>query len=507
MPKRTLVYGTAILVMANLFNRLLGFIYQYLIMAHIGSEAYGLFAMVFPIYMMAVVLTTAGIPMAVSKLVSEEVSRGNHRQAKAILKLALGILSASGALVTVALYLIVVCIGERFFPDPRAVPVFLICTLAIFIVSVASAFRGYFLGIQNMLPPALSQVLEQIVRVSCGFGAALYLLPRGITWAAVGLAVGMLIGEAVGLGVIMLNYFFANHPHAGTTCEKTELTGHTLKRIWQFALPVTAGRLLFTGQSAVDALLIPNRLQTAGCTARQATTLFGQLGGAGLTLLNFPSVFTFALAASLVPAIAEAAANNSSQIAKYRSLGAIRVTITLGLPFVVILFSLAEPLTVFFKSDNIAPVLRILAVGGIFSYLQQTTTAILQGLGKAHLPMFHAIAAASVRIPLLYWLTGLPQWGLLGSAWAFVVGYIIFAILNITAIVRYTGMSVDLNRLVVQPLSASGAMLLVLLLLTPVKGVYLTKYLEGLAVGLIIYFIVLFINRGITIKDLRRFIH
>ncbi|NLV16288.1 MAG: polysaccharide biosynthesis protein [Syntrophomonadaceae bacterium] len=501
MAKRTLVYGAAILLGANLFNRVLGFIYQYLIMTKIGGEAYGLFAQVFPVYMMALVLTTAGIPLAVSKLVSEEVSLRNFRQAKAIFRLALGILSVSGALVTVILYVIASRMGELIFSDPRVIPVLIICTPAIFIVSVSSAYRGYFQGLQNMLPTAFSQTLEQIVRVSCGYCAALYLLPQGIAFAAVGLALGMVIGEAAGLLAIITQYRIQIHHRYKDGTGQLSSRRESLARIWQLSSPVTAGRLLSTGLTALNALLIPGRLQIAGYSARQATTLFGQLGGAGFSLLNFPSVFTFALATSLVPAVAEATAQGAFQIIKDRSSTAIRGTIVIGLPCLVTLFYFAEPMTALFNSATIAPVLRVLTIGGIFSYLQQTTTAILQGLGKTFLPVAHSIAAAGVRVPLLYWLTGLPDWGLIGSAWAFIAGYFIVAALNIAAIVRQTGMTIDLKRFAFQPLIAAGGMLLTFLLASQSRDASIFQNLEALVAGVLVYFIILVLNGGIKIPD------
>ena len=504
MARRTFVYGAAILFGANLINRILGFVYQYLIMVHVGGEAYGLFAQVFPIYMMALVLTTAGIPLAVSKLVSEEVTLGNYRQAKAIFRLALVILSVSGALVAVILYIFAVRMAGKIIADPRVIPVLIMCTPAIFIVSVSSAFRGYFQGLQNMFPTAFSQTLEQIVRVFCGFSAAVYFLPRGVAFAAMGLAFGMLAGEVVGLLAIALQYRLHRRPRSGGREEGLSSRCHILARIWQLAAPVTVGRVLSTGLSALDAVIIPSRLQIAGHTARQATALFGQLGGAGFTLLSFPSVFTFALATSLVPAVSEATAKKSFQVIRASSAEAIRVTIIFGLPCLVTMFYFAEPLTAFFNSANIAPVLRILAIGGIFSYLQQTTTAVLQGLGKPHLPVAHSIVAAGIRIPLLYWLTGLPAWGLSGSAWAFTAGFIVSAVLNIAAIVCQTGMQIDLHRLGRQPLEAALGMLLVFVLLAPTADGHVVQYLEVLAAGMLIYLVILFLNRGITIGDLRK---
>ncbi|MHB1651267.1 MAG: putative polysaccharide biosynthesis protein [Desulfitobacteriaceae bacterium] len=503
MPKRTFVYGATILLGANLINRILGFVYQYLIMTHIGGEAYGLFTMVFPVYMMALVLTTAGIPLAVSKMVSEEISLGRRTQATAVFHLSLGILTVSGAFVSVALYEVAPLLAHRLFPDPRVLNVFLICTPAIFIVSVASAFRGYFQGLQNMIPTALSQILEQIVRITFGFTLASRLLPRGVEWAAVGLALGMLSGEFMGLLAIVLQYYFGNRISFAVK-ESVRPLSQTLRTLFTLASPVTLGRLLATGLSAVDALLIPMRLQVAGYTAREATTLFGQLGGSAFTLLTFPSVFTFALATSLVPAISEASAQKQFHVVRARSTEAIRLTIILGLPALIILFIYAGPLTNFFKSPSIAPILRVLVFGGIFAYIQQTTTGILQGLGKVQLPVLHAIIGATVRIPLLIILTALPQWGLLGSAWAYVFGFIIMAVLNLLAIGRYTGLPLDLQHFFLQPFTGALGMFLAVRFLNTHMSQSLLNFVFQSVVGLLLYMVLLFLNGAIRFSDLRR---
>ncbi|WP_040412637.1 polysaccharide biosynthesis protein [Desulfosporosinus sp. OT] len=504
MPKRTFVYGATILLGANLLNRMLGFAYQYLIMAHIGGEAYGLFTMVFPIYMLALVFTTAGIPLAIAKMVSEEVSFGRYLQAKAIFRLALKILGVSGAAVAIILYFVSPYLVQRVFPDPRVLTVFQICTPAIFIVSISSVFRGYFQGLQNMVPTAISQICEQTIRVAFGYTAALRLLDSGVEWAAAGLALGMLVGEVIGLLAIVFQYQRANLKFQAESPRASYSSRHILHKLWQLASPVTVGRLLSTGLSALDAMLIPLRLQVAGYAAREAVTLFGQLGGAAFTLLTFPSVFTFALATSLVPAISEAATQRQFHVVRARSAEAIRLTILIGIPCLIILFYFSLPLTAFFKSTEIAPVLRVLALGGIFSYIQQTTTGILQGLGKVHLPVLHSIIAAILRIPILVYLTGLPQWGLRGTAWAYTLGFVIMAFLNLLAIIRNTGMPVDLQRFVLQPLSGGIGMLLVFHFLDPILGRHVVGYLGEFSLGLTIYSAILCFNGAVTYNDLKR---
>ena len=504
MARRTFVYGAVILLGANLLNRLLGFAYQYLIMINIGGEAYGLFNMVFPIYMLALVITTAGIPLAIAKMVSEEVSLGRISNAQSIFRLSLWLLSISGAIVSIALYFLSPYIAHRVFSDPRVVNVFLICTPAIFIVSVSSVFRGYFQGLQNMVPTAISQICEQLVRVAVGYTSALRLLSNGVEWAAAGLALGMLAGEFVGLISIVFQYQRAKSKITREGPATSYSSRQILSRLWQLASPVTVGRLLSTGLSSLDAIIIPLRLQVAGYTAREAVTLFGQLGGSAFTLLTFPSVFTFALATSLVPAISEAAIRRQLNVVRARSAEAIRLTILIGIPCLIILFYFSRPLTAFFKSADIAPILRVLALGGIFSYIQQTTTGILQGLGKVHLPVLHSIIAAIIRIPALIYLTALPQWGLRGTAWAFTLGYFIMAVLNLMAISRYTGMPLDLQRFVLQPVFGGVGMLLVFQFLDPFFKGHIVGYLFEFLTGLTLYSIILLFNGGVTFADLRR---
>ncbi len=502
MPKRTFIYGAVVLLVANLLNRILGFVYQYLIMSHIGGESLGLFNMVFPVYMMALVLTTAGIPLALSKMVAEERSKGSPEKAAAIFHLVLKILTFSGLTVSALLYLLSPYLSGKIFSDPRVQQIFLICIPAIFIVSVASAFRGYFQGLQNMFPTAISQICEQLVRVSLGFYLSYHLLHRGAEWAAVGLALGMLAGELIGLAVIALNYFF-RRSNIGLRGKKVKAPDKTLSRLFNMAYPVTLGRLLSTGISSLDAIIIPQRLHTAGFTAKEATTLFGQLGGSAFTLLNFPSVFTAALATSLVPSISEAAAKNHMQTVRSQSSEAMRLTIIFGIPCLLIIYHYAEAMTLFFKSPAVAPVLQILTLGGIFIYLQQTSSGILQGLGKMQLPVIHSIISALVRIPTMYVLTGIPDMNLKGVAWAYVLGAVIMSVLNIRSIIQYSGLALDLQRFILQPVSAGIGMLIVFQLTGRLGLSMLPNLLLTLLPGLSVYFIILYKNGGISRSELK----
>ncbi len=504
MAYQRLIYGAIILFAANLVNRILGFIYQYLIMHYIGSEAFGLFYMVFPVYMTALVFATAGIPLAISKMVAEEVSLGSYNDAQKIFRVAFITLFLSGLLVTVILFSHTSQIVARFFSDERVFRVFQICIPSIFVVSIASSFRGYFQGMQNMIPSALSQVCEQLTRVSIGFTVSLKLLPQGVQWAAAGLAAGMLCGEIIGLLVIVIQYLRQKKKQELKNLKSEQTARSILANMLTLSLPITGSRLVATGLSSLEAFIIPRQLQMAGYTASSAASLFGQLSGTALTLLTFPSVFTFALATSLIPAISAAMVRNDLNLARKRCSDAIRYTMILGIPCILLLNYFALPLTHLFKSGEVSTVLKILTIGGIFTYLQQTTTGILQGLGKTTLPMIHSIISAAIRLPLLFYLTAVPKWGLTGTAWAMVIGFFLMAVLNLNAIRRLIRFQFDFKSFLLQPLTAGLGMLVVIQLIATLTPDSILARLLSLIIGCAAYILILIFTGGINPKDIKK---
>jgi len=506
MTKRAFVYGTMILLGANLFNRALAFIYQYFVMNLIGSEAYGLYQMVFPTYVMALVFTTAGLPLAVSKLVSEQAALGNRQTARKIFHVALGILLVSGLLVSILLFTFIPYLSGPLFADPRVFPVFIICIPAIFIVAVSSAYRGYFQGLQEMKPTALAQVCEQITRVSVGLWLSLKLLPLGIEFGAIGLALGMVSGEVVGLQAILLFHRFYKRKQSLVQKGKKPGVVEIGRRLFVLGLPITAGRLVATGASTADSILIPQRLQAAGYSLREATSLYGQFGGAAFTLLTFPTVFTFSLATSLVPAISEALAHKHQGTIQYRTSEAIRITILVGTPFLIFLFFFASQLSEIFKSPNAAGALSTLALAGIFFYLQSTTAGILQGLGHPQIPVMHSVAASLLKLIIIYYLTAIPSLGLIGTAWGYNFAFILTSSLNLMAIANKVGISFNINRMLLKPLTAAILMGGVMYFTKDNLRLGSASYqlLTEFCLGISIYILTLFINKGLNKEDLKR---
>ncbi|HHV61939.1 MAG TPA: oligosaccharide flippase family protein, partial [Firmicutes bacterium] len=207
MSRGSFVRGAAILAVAGLANRVVGAISRIVLPAMIGDEGMGLFQMAYPIYSMFLVFSTAGVPVAVSKLVAEQAARGNRRGTHHILKIATSILAFTGIFSTAVLFMAAGYLSRVVLKDPRAVYSIYATAPAVLILSVMSGFRGYFQGLQRMETSAVSQIGEQLVRVFFMIGLAYVLLPRGIEYSAAGAAFGAVAGGVAGFAILLVAYY------------------------------------------------------------------------------------------------------------------------------------------------------------------------------------------------------------------------------------------------------------------------------------------------------------
>jgi len=510
MAGQSLINGALVLLLSGLFNRILGFIYEVFMIRLIQPEGIGLFNMIYPVYVLVVVMATAGIPVAIAKLVSEETARGNLPGAYRIFKICLFTLMASGAIFTVLCYLGASFLLRYVFINPKAYYCFLFLIPGIIIVPLCSAFRGFFQGLQQMTPTALTQSLEQLIRCVAGFLIAYMLLPKGIEYAAAGASLGVVTGELAGFVSILLIYV-RNRPVVPSVFKvlRFESFYSIAVRVFNLAFPVSLTRLASTTLLWIDAVLIPKRLLSNGMGMSEATSSYGQFVGISQSLLFAPAIITLSLATALLPAISGALAVKNFTTVRMRCEDAVRITLIAAMPSTVVYVFLSEELCgLIFGYPKAGTSLSILALGGPFLYLVQTTTGILQGLGKASRPFINMAVASLFKITGIYYLTGVPQFGVQGTAAALAVYYMIMALLNLADVRKYTGLEIRLPKLLFKPLFAAAVMSIVILLSK--SYLFACTHSESLATmgtvlgGMFIYVLILILSGGISIKDLNR---
>lgn len=511
MLKQSLLMGTAVLVAAGLFNRILGFIYQILIINLIGAKGIGLYNMVFPVYILAIVIASAGIPLAVSKFVSAEAGRNNLLGARHILRVAILFLLCTGVICTLLLYWFAPYLKKNIFPNPESYIVFRTLLPGILMICLSSAFRGYFQGLMQMTPTAITLVVDQIVRVVSGFFFARLLLPHGIAYGAMGSALGLVLGELAGLLTILLIYkHFSAQSRLNLYTGPIQGQGNLLVEMLQFSIPVTLSRIVATIILSMEATMIPKLLILAGSTMDEATAMYGQLTGMALPILAIPSILTSSLATAMVPAVSEASSAKQNRLLGERIGESLKVTICAGLPAVVVFYLIPQQLTsLLFHNPQAGQALKILALGGLFYYLQQTTTGILQGLGQANLPLRNLLIASLLELIGLIYLVRIPGLGLTGVAWAINISFVVVSILNLINIINLVGIMVSLQKLIIIPL-VSSIILGFTLLLSCRFFVYLSlgsawTTISALVISSSLYFSLLLLTGVIDTRNLRRF--
>lgn len=512
---KSFIKGAAILTAAGLIAKIMGFVYRVILTRLIGAEGMGLYQMAYPIYTTLLVVSRSGIPVSLAKLISGEIALDERKRAFKIFRVGRYLSVIVGFIFSVIMALMAKPLINFLNWDPRAYYAVLAISPAIFFVSIMATYRGFFQGLQNMRPTAFSQVIEQLIRMLTMIGLVYFLVPYGIGIAAAGATFGAVTGSIAGLLTLLFIYYkkrknIWDFVSVGSieNLESWKIT----KEIFSLGVPITFGALVQPLMGLVDTVIIPQRLQIAGFAVEKATELFGNLAGVAMVLVNFPTIITVSLAASLVPSISEAFALNKETLIKKRSQTGLRLALLIGLPSSVGLYVLAKPLTkVIFDVPMAAIPLRIVAWSVLFIALQQTSSAILQGIGKTSIPARNLFIGALTNALINYSLTSLPQFGIKGAAFGTAAGFGVAALLNLISVKRYTHINFQVKDLIIKPFIAvfvmgvvtkQGFILFERLFAYFIKYSYVMATFSVVLFGALVYIFILLLLAEIKYDDL-----
>lgn len=461
------VKNAAILSVAGIFVRALGAIYRIPLARFAGEEIMGLYQMAYPIYATLLSISIAGPPIAIAKMVAERIARKKYRAAQRVFHISMLTLGLLGLISTVVLMLASPYLVKNVLGDERALGSLLAMGPAVLIVALMSGMRGYFQGLQQMIPYAFSQVLEQVIRVGVALGLGFYLLsagkPPGIV--STGISLGVTLGGLAGLIVLSISYVRLK-PRLEKEWRRERQVGESgrqiAKEFARLAIPITIGGIVLPLMQLIDAGVVPRRLLVAGFTKAEATGLYGQLSGMATPLINLPQMFTVALVASLIPSIAAAVSLGQHRQMQARSALALKLAMLINLPAAVGLSVLAGPIGVLLYGNQsgagVGFPLAVLAYVVAFLAVQQATSGILQGLGKTYVPVINLFFGAMAKLIATYFLTAMPGLNIRGSALSTVIGFAVSSTLNYRAMRRISGIKIPLGQTFIKPALAAAAM-------------------------------------------------
>lgn len=528
---RTFIKGAAILGAAGVICKVIGAIYRIPLTNLIGAEAMGIYSKAYMIYSLLLVLTTSGIPAAVSKLVAEYAAAGDYRNARRTFKLTRNLLFSIGGACALIMLLLSDIIARSLGISEGGMVI--LCIAPSLLLTAVSAYRGYFQGLQNMTPTALSQIIGQLAKLIAGLSLAALLMPKGPVYAASGALLGVSLSEA--LSLIYMAVAYRRGARRALPVKSGSLAGKSnkelLRSLLMLAVPLTVGGAIMPLINTLDAYLVTWCLKLCNYSETQINSMYGVLSGMVVPLANMPTALSLALSASLVPAISRARAKkNGREISRTASLG-LKTALLIGLPACVGLILLARPVLellystsgadqtavqitvqtlhspyhfVFMQMDLAQSLLMIMCPAMLLLTSVQAMTGALQGAGKIYIPIKNLLIGGGVKLIFSAVLISIPAVNILGAPLGTLACYLTAFILDYLQLRRRLRAGVDVNFLL-KPLFASAVMALVLYAFKLIMGASLIRPLAAAAsvmIGAAVYLGILFITKPFSPREL-----
>ena len=434
--KQTYLKGAAILAATVAITKVIGFIYKIPLYNLLGDEGTAHFQVTYAIYNLLLTISTAGVPVALSRLIAAARATGRPLQAKRYYTVGMFAFGAVGILgMTVMLLFSNELAG--FMGDGEVALAVRLLAPSVFFACLVSVLRGYSQGHNDMLPTSISQIMEVLCKLVFGLAIAWYLARRGYNSATV--AAGAIVGVTIGLGLSVPIMAVYKRKIAKKYADAAEMDNPmtpwgTLKQIIRVGVPITIGSSILNIITLIDTKLVLERLQSgAGRSYQDAKILYGAYSK-GLTLFNMPSAFITPVAVSVVPVIAAAIARRQRGEARATIESCIKLTNIIALPAGVGICVLSYPIfnVLYPNSNENGPAL--LAMLGIASYFVCTyivTNAVLQASGHERLSLIALPIGGIVKIAVNWILVGSPDINIIGAPIGTISCYVLITLINV----------------------------------------------------------------------------
>lgn len=462
------VKGAAILSITGIVAKVLGAIFRIPLSNWIGADGMSYYGVAYPIYSFFLIIATAGLPVAISKMVSERIAIGDYINAHRVYKVSLKIMLAMGitgfAICFFGSNLIATAMGNSGgAASLRAI------SPALLTAPIVASFRGYSQGQQRMMPTGASEVMEQLLRAVAGLGLSYYFLHTvsGLEKPAAGATFGASAGSIGALILLLAVFLFDSQmrrEHLIKSIKKEESTRSLFKQLFKIAIPITIGSSILPLMMIIDLWLVMNRLQATGWSHQESRRFYGLISGFCDPLIGFPQVFTIAVAVSLVPAIsASFARNDDAGLHKNVQVG-IKTSMIITFPCMIGLIVLAKPILLMLypakpHDAQLAVItLQVMSFGVVCLSVLRTFSSVLQGIGHPNIPVVNLSIGVLCKFVLTYFLVGVPSININGAAAGNVAAYLVTAILNYYSVHKLTGTKINMIDTFIKPMLASLVM-------------------------------------------------
>ena len=452
------MHGAAILTVGVIIMKVLGAIYKVPLANILGDYGYGIFLATYNVYNIFFTLSTAGLPVALSRMIAEADANGLAARKEKTFRTAVLTFAVIGILFSLIMFFGNEWLASAYLRKPDAALSVRAMAPAILLVCLVSAYRGYCQGNGNMIPTTVDEVLEVLFKVISGLIIAYTLVRagKGLPVASAGAIVGVSIGSVVSLGY-MLAYKKRYYTPGKDIGRCAESTGKIAGEILKIGIPISLGASVMAILSSLDPGICESRLEAAGFAKFDAGVLYG-IYAKVQTLFNLPAAFMTPLTIAIVPAVAGAMAKGNWEEAEQTSEDAMRLASVISMPMGVGLAVLSYPIVnVLYPNSNQAGpgLLSIMGIASFFVCMVLMENAILQASGKERLPMIALITGSVLKIIINWIIIAIPSVNIFGAPVGTLCGYCCMAVIDYIFIRRALGENPNLGRALGKPFLCS----------------------------------------------------
>lgn len=513
--KQNYLHGAAILTFGVVLIKILGAIYKIPLGNILGDVGFGYFNMAYNIYNVFLTIATAGLPVALSRMISEANTLGRPMQAKRTFSVAFITFAVIGIIGTAALSIFHVEFAVGM-DSPRSAQSILAIAPSVFFCCVISAYRGYIQGHGNMTPTTVSQIIEVLVKLVVGFALAFLLTRKGL-----GLPVssaGAIFGVSAGsLAALIYMFYCKRRDYSVVSSDKLDVpdkAGKIFKKLMTIAIPITLGASVMSIFTLIDSKLVLSQLQnSAGFSVAESDVLYGVYSKT-ITLYNLPAAFITPLTISLVPSIAACVAAKKGEEGCEIGESCVRIASIICMPMGIGLSVLSYPIMSVVYPDSHeagASLLLLLGISSVFVCLALVSNAILQAHGNERYPLYSMIIGGFVKIGVNWVLVGNPNINIVGAPIGTLCCYIVMCAMNYFFLCRCMERKPSLKRMLLRPVISCLVMAAAAWasygLASAVLGEGWSRMalamLVGVGVAALVYIVLIIVTRAITLEDMK----
>ncbi len=457
------LHGAAILTLGVIIMKILGFFYKMPVANIIGPDGYSMFMQTYNVYNVFLTLSTAGLPIALARMISEANAENRPMQARRIFRVSWWTFFVIGLVFTLIMLLFPNFIAHRILHNPPAAMSIRTMAPSVLLVCLVSAYRGYCQGYGNMIPTTVGQVLEVLIKVVVGLALAWLVMHsmRGKPMGSAAAIFGVTAGSAAALLYMVI---YKRRHYTESVLEHPDVPEPDSKifsRFLRIGIPIALGSSVLAILNLVDSGLTMGRLQSAAGFPLNAANVLNGVYGEAQTIFNLPAAVITPLTISVVPAITAATVKGENDLATRISEDSMRIAAVLAMPMGVGLAVLSKPIMNVIYHDNHPAGPTLLAVMGVAAFfvcMVLMENAILQASGKELLPMITMIVGGVVKVALNYFLVAQPRINIYGAPVGTLVSYVVMAVMNFVFMCFVLDKNPKLRHILIKPFLCSAVM-------------------------------------------------